>query len=462
MAFTLAAHSNAQQIDRAVRPQAAPRRSFKFPAIRTHTLANGLRLLVVEDHAVPVVAVRAIVGADSTWDPAGKEGLFGVTLGALREGSDARGGDDLALAAATIGTIVAPTGFTTVSSGFEHALRLMAEMLTKPTFDSSAIERRKAAQAATARRVAQAPVTVPRRLFYQLVYGDADPFVRSLVPTEASIKSITRADVVHSYDAFFSPRTTTLAIAGDVTDSAALDAATRAFGSWRQRGQPSTSDIVGAGDQPLRTRIYVRDVPGAGEQAYLYVGELGPSRVDPDAVATEAFAAVASARLQETLREKRSFIYSSTTGMTWRRAHGEGTFVGSTTVSAQKVDSALSEWLRILRELRTTRPPTEGELDTVRRSRVGALPARIDGPDSIVTRLVEIARDELPLDFLERYANQMSSVTLADVTAAAARHVDLDRLVIVVTGDARVLEPVLRAANLAPITVFKPPARSAP
>ena len=105
---------------------------------------------------------------------------------------------------------------------------------------------------------------------------------------------------------------------------------------------------------------------------------------------------------------------------------GEGTFVGSTTVSAQKVDSALTEWLRILRELRTTRPPTQGELEAVRRSRVGALPARIDGPDSIVTRLAEIARDDLPLDYLERYAAQMSSVTLADLTAAAARHVDLD------------------------------------
>ena len=220
--------------------------------------------------------------------------------------------------------------------------------------------------------------------------------------------------------------------------------------------------MITASDQPRRARIYLRDVPGAGEQAYVYVGELGPSRIDPDAVATEALAAVASTRLQETLREKRSFIYSSTTGITWRRARGQGTFVGSTTVSAQKVDSALTEWLRILREVRTTRPPTEGELEAVRRSRVGALPARIDGPDSIVTRLAEMARDDLPLDYLERYASQMSSVTLADLTAAAARHLDLDHLVIVVTGDARVLEPILRAAKLAPVTVVSVPRGSAP
>jgi predicted Zn-dependent peptidase len=79
-----------------------------------------------------------------------------------------------------------------------------------------------------------------------------------------------------------------------------------------------------------------------------------------------------------------------------------------------------------------------------------------------VTRLVEIARDDLPLNYLERYAAQMSSVTLADLTAAAARHVDLDHLVIVVTGDARVLEPILRAAKLAPVTVVSVPRGSAP
>ena len=459
LAFSVAARLQAQQIDRATRPPPPAAAPFKFPAIHSHTLANGIRILVVEDHSVPVVAVRAIVGPDSTWDPLGKDGLYAVTLGALREGSTNRTGDELASAAAAIGTAVVPTGFTTVSSAFVPALGLMSEMLTKPAFDSAAIERRKAAQAAVARRIAQAPVTIPRHTFYEMVYGEPDPFVRSLVPTEAAIASITRGDVVHFYDTFFSPRTTTLAIAGDVSDSTALIAATRAFGEWTPRADPSVFDMVNASDQPPPTHIYVRDVPGAGEQAYLYVGELGPARVDSSAVAAEAFAAIVSARFQETLREKRGFMYSGASGITWRRARVEGTFVGSTNVSAQKADSALREWLGLLRDLRTTHPPTPQELETVRRGRVGALPSRIDGPDSIVTRVAEMVRDDLPLDYFERYAKQMSSVTLPELTAAARRYVDLDRLVIVVTGNARVLVPLLRAAKLAPVTLLdgRPP-----
>lgn len=459
-ALALAGPALGQQVDRTVRPATQPAPPFKFPQIRTHALANGLRLLVVEDHSIPVVAVRVVVGVDSTLDPPGKEGLYAVTLAALREGSTAHSADELAGAAAALGTAVIPTGFTTVSSAFEPSLGIMAEMLTKPAFDSASVEGHKTTQQAAARRIAQAPVTTPRRLFYSMVYGAEDPFVRSLRPTEASVASITRGDVAAFYSRFFTPRTTTVAIAGDVTDAAALAAATRAFGAWAAQGVSGESANVAA--KVRETRIYLQDVPNAGTQAYLYVGALGPSRIDSDAIATEAFAAIASARLQETLRERRAFIYSSTSGLTWRHARAAGTFVGSATVSAQKADSALSEWLRVLRELRTTRPPTEAELEAVRGSRVGALPSRIDGPDSIVTRLVEIARDELPLDFFERYAARMSSITLADLKAAAAAHVDPEHFVIIVTGDARILEPVLRAANLAPVTLMNAQRGSAP
>jgi zinc protease len=449
LALAVGGPAPAQQIDRSVRPEVPPQAPFKFPAARTHALPNGLRLVVVEDHSVPVVAVRAIVGTDSLSDPPGREGLFAVTLGVLRERSRERSGSDLAAAGAAIGTDVTPTGFTTLAAAFEPALDLMAEMLTQPSLDSSAVERRKVIQSSVARRIAQAAVTAPRHRFYELVYGADDPFVRSLVPTEVSISAITRADVAGFYNAFFSPRRATIVIVGDVSDSVAVAAISRAFGAWRAQGE---SPVVPQ-PRPIsnETKIVLNDVPSAGTQARLYVGRTGPPRRGPDAVATEAFAAVASARFQETLREKRSFMYSGTIGLTWQ--HGSGTFVGSAVVDAQKADSALAEWLRILRELSTTRPPTAEEIATVRRSRVGSLPARIDGPDSIAARLVEIARDDLPLDYFERYAGQMSTVTASDLIAAGTTHSTLDHLVIVVSGDRRILEPVLRAANLAPVVV---------
>ena len=59
-----------------------------FPKAQTRTLPNGLRLVLIEDHALPLVAVRAVVGVDSLDDPVGKEGLFVLTAGHAARGDD--------------------------------------------------------------------------------------------------------------------------------------------------------------------------------------------------------------------------------------------------------------------------------------------------------------------------------------------------------------------------------------
>ena len=93
------------------------------------------------------------------------------------------------------------------------------------------------------------------------------------------------------------------------------------------------------------------------------------------------------------------------------------------------------------------------ELASAQRIRVGPLAARIDGADSLSARLAEIVRDTLPLDYWDRYAARVSALTLPDVSAAAERILDMDHLVIVVAGDRKVIEPTLRAANIAPVVL---------
>src|SRR6185312_1703681 len=176
----------AAQSARPGRPEPLPERPFKFPHIGTHPLPNGLRLLVVEDHSLPLVAVRAVLPVDSTADPSGREGLYAVTLGAMREGTATRTADQLADAFAELGRTVAPTGFTALASSFRPGLELMSDMLQHPAFDSTGIERRKALQASAAVRLAQAAVTAPRQIFYAELSGPSDGYVRSLRPTAAS------------------------------------------------------------------------------------------------------------------------------------------------------------------------------------------------------------------------------------------------------------------------------------
>jgi zinc protease len=439
-----------QDIDRSTRPAIAPPPTFKFPKLETHTLPNGLRLIVVEDHALPLVSARIVLGVDSTADPLGKEGLYAVTLGALREGTTSMTAEQLADAFADVGATVAPTGFTATTQEFARGLALAGEMLMHPLLDQAAIDRRKATQSASARRLAQTPVTGPRHLFYAELYGADDPYVRSLVPTEASIAGITRDDVAHFYDQHIGPKATTIVLAGDVHTAAALADVRRVFGRWQTRSavDPSTS-ARSATQRP--TTIYLRDVPGT--QAYLYVGNAGPARTSSDFYAVETAAAVSGIRMQQSLRDKRSFMYSGNAGMIWRPVPAPSAYVGSTSVNAGKVDSALVEWLSLLRGLRGDRVATAQELDAVRRNRIGALPARIDGPDSLAARVVDMVRDRLSFDYFDQYATRMASVAPADVASAATKYIDLEHLIIVVTGDRAAIEPALRAANIAPIVI---------
>jgi zinc protease len=299
--------------------------------------------------------------------------------------------------------------------------------------------------------LSQIPSAVPRHLFYALLYGADDPYVRSLVPTESSVAAITRDDVARFYEENVQPQTTTVVVVGDVSDGAAMAAVTRAFGGWKRGPAPNRTATPRTRPNPSPTTIYLHDVPGA--QAYVYVGGFGPARTSPDFYAVETMGVISGTRMQQTLRDRRSIMYSGNSGVIWRRAPQPSPLVGSTAVNAAKVDSALAEWLSLLRGLGGDQPVTPQELDATRRSRVGALPARIDGPDSLAARVAEMVRDNVSFDFYDGYANRMATVTARDVASAASKYVDLDHLIVVVTGDRAAIEPALRAANVAPVLI---------
>lgn len=442
--------ASAQQPASIPRPAPAPAPTFHFPHVDVNTLPNGLRVLIVEDHAVPVVAVRTVLAVDETFDPAGKPGVYAVTVSSLREGTTLHTSAELADASARIGTAVAPTAFTTTTTSFDAALALMGEMWMHPSFDQTAIDRRKAAQASTFRNRSQSPSQPARNLFYSIVDGRDDPFTISQYVAEGDAARITRDDVTAFYNQYIGPQTTTVIISGDITKAKALAAATNVFGGWKKGSGTAVRSTMNP--PPSRpTTIYLLDVPNGA--AYAYVGNGGPQRAVPDAFAADLAGAISNLRFTQTLRDKRSFMYSGASGFVWRPVPRSAEFLGSTTVAATKIDSALIEWVGMLRGLRGGVPVTAAELDNARNLKVGALWTKTDGPDSVATRIAEAVRDNLPPDFLERYVAGVNAVTPQAAAAAAAKYIDADHLSIIVTGDRKVLEPALRAANIAPIVI---------
>ena len=452
MAFTGLA--KAQRVDRANVPPAGQAAAFAFPRMQTRVLDNGLRVIVVEDHSLPLVAVRAVVLADSLDDPEGKEGLYVLTAGMLREGTATRTGDQLAAAAAMLGNPVFPFRFTTITQNLDQSLALMADMLMHPSFPPEALDRLKTTLGANQQRQLQQPATVPNRIFLSRLFGADNAVARSAGATEATMAGVTREDLQHFHETYFRPNNTTIVVVGDVNEQSVASVAAKSFGSW-QRGPVSRGERAEVSPR-LPTTLFLLDRPGA-QQSYLFVGSLGPGRLSKDAAALEVMAPILGAsggsRLYDNLRERHAYMYAGTPAtVAWRQAPFPSVVGGSAAVATAKTDSALIEWLGELRGIRE-REPSEREMTLARGALVGALPSQIETDDLVANRIMTMIQNGLPLDFYTAYGPRIEAVTPAAVLTAAAKYIDLAHLVIVVAGDRKIVEPLLRAANLGPIVI---------
>ncbi|HEX4681174.1 MAG TPA: insulinase family protein, partial [Gemmatimonadaceae bacterium] len=339
--------ASAQGAGASRRPNVPPPPPFHFPPIHEHVLPNGVRLLVVEDHSIPLVSARVIL-PDASTDPIGKEGLDSLMIGALREGTSSKDATQLAESFADIGATIQPTRFTVTTDAAPAAMTLVADMLMHPSFDSAGIGRRRASQAATARAMAGIPSFAARHLFHAIVYGPDEDAVRALLVSDARVDALTRDDIVAHYRRFVGPKTTTIVLAGDLSDASASTLVTRVFGTWTSPAEEHGASTGVASPKP--TTIYLYDAPAATD-AFFVVGNAAAPRTTPLFAAADVVGAVASMRMQQLMRERRSLMYSGSSGMLWPAAPRPSALVGSTRFPAAKADTALTTWLGLLRDL---------------------------------------------------------------------------------------------------------------
>lgn len=461
-ATAVARPTGAQAIDRSKRPTAPPSPAYAFPTIHSTTLPNGLVVRVVENHALPLVAVRVVIAGGSLLDPAGKDGLFSLDTLVVRDGTTSMTGDQLSLAVGELGSPLdgfdpsrrfSPTRFTTVTGEFERSLALMGDMLMHPSFPTEAVDQRKAAMLSALQRAEGVASTAGLRIFNRRVFGATHPLAR--VATAASVSGITRDDIAAFHDHNVRPQNVTLIIVGDVFPDAVLPVVAKVFGGWKSTG-PRIVVSVPPAPPPQPTTIYLYDRPGSA-QSTVYVGQAGPTRGAPDSYALELLGALFGggngSRLTQSLRERRALTYGVAHAPIWRGPNDPSSIMGSSNVDAVKTDSALLVWIAELKDIAGPRPPTDKELSFARAITVGALATRLETIDALANRLSLAARDRLPANYFKEYVRHMNDVTTADVTAAAARHVTPSNTTIVVVGDRKVIEPGLRAAKIAPIVI---------
>jgi predicted Zn-dependent peptidase len=443
-------------------PELGAPKPLTVPPVVERTLPNGLRLLVVEHHELPVADFVLVVRNGAEADPANRTGLATLTASLLDEGAGGR--DALAIAdqEAYLGVNLSTgSGWdaSTVSlhaptARLDSALALFADVALRPTFPSAELERLRAERLTDLVQLRDRGPAIADRVFPAAVFGAESPYGRPLTGTEATTRAITRADVQGFYDRYFRPNNAVLIVVGDVQADDVARRVGALFGAWEQRPVPAVSAAAAAA--ATATHVILVDKPGAA-QSSVRIGGVGVARSTRDffplLVMNTALGGSFTSRLNQNLRETHGYTYGAGSSFSMRRTPGP--FTARAEIVAAKTDSALIEFMHELRAIRDTVPTDE--LEKTKRYLQLQLPGDFETTGDIAGQLIPVALYDLPLDYYTHYSEGIAGVTQADVQRVARQYIDPSRLTIVVVGDRASVEPTLRAAGVGAVVVREVP-----
>jgi predicted Zn-dependent peptidase len=423
------------------------------PPVVERRLGNGLRLLIVEQHELPLLDLFVVVRSGAEADPKGKGGLATLTANMLDEGAGGRSSLQIAEQISYLG-IALSTGAgwdqSRVSlhapiAQLDSALALAADVTLHPTFPANELERLRKERLTQLLQLKDRGPAIADAAYAFVLYGADHPYGHALLGDEASVAALGGDDIASYYKTYYRPSNSTIVVVGDVRPDDIQKRLERWFGSWPAASVPATS-FPPAPTEPAST-VYLIDKPGAA-QSSVRLGDIGAPRATPDyfplVVMNTVLGGAFTSRLNQNLRETHGYTYGAFSNFDMRRVAGP--FVASSEIVTEKSDSALSEAIQEIRGIRE--PIPAAELEKAKSYVQLGLPSEFETTSGIAARLVPLALYDLPLDYYNDFSRNISAVTQADAQRVAQRYIQPDNLQIVVVGDLQKIESGIRALGL--------------
>ncbi len=442
-------------------PEPGELRPWQFPPIREFTLRNGVRVILVERHTLPIVSTRVMFDAGALREPGEKSGLAYLTGSLLREGTDSLTSAQISERMERMGAQFSTAGtfsmsyvdLTALPEVFPQALALAATTVLAPTFPEAEFNRVRAQAVASYRQSMARVEGIANEAFYRAVFRSEAPLARPSFGTETTLQAISREDVLQWHRDMYAPARTVVLIVGAISEADARRTLDGVFGRWTGAARPAPVPPSPA-QQRTATRIILLDRPGSVQSAMM-IGQAAPAANNPDYIQlvalNHALGGGFSSRLNMNLRERSGFTYGAFTNYDIRR--GGAAFMLSSSVRTDATDSALvealGEYRRIVRE-----PIPAEELSGFINNLVSSFPSSTQTVQELRARLQNLILWDLPLDFYRTYREQLASVTPSDVQRAGARHLTPDRAVVVIAGDLATIEQPIRERNLGEVEIW--------
>jgi zinc protease len=417
--------------------------AYTPPAAKDYrvVLKNGIVAYIVEDRALPLVNISVTVRAGAWLEPAGKEGLARLTGSQMRAGGTksltAEQFDEKAdFLAAQIGSSMGDTSggasLNCLADNLDDSLKLFLEMLREPRYQEDRLKLAKEQILQDMKKRNDESADIENRELSFLVYGE-DHF-SNRYSTEASVNSITPADLKGFHDMYYYPANFILAVSGAFSKADMVKKLEAAFANW-----PSPKRVIGAippGIKPAAPGIYRmnKDV----NQGRVSVAIPSVLRTSPDIYALEVMNEILggsgfTSRITKTVRSNEGLAYSAGSGIGFG-AYYPGRFRASFQSKSSTVAYALQLVFQEIRKIRDT-PVTEEELVTIKNNLIQTFPSNFE---SKAQQAGTFAADEYtkrdPL-FWSTYRDKIQAVTAADVQRVAKQYLIPEKMITLVVGN---------------------------
>ena len=435
-------------------PPPLPSAQLSFPAYEERTLSNGARVIIVGRNEQPVATVNLVISGGTTTDPSGRLGTATMVASLLTQGTATRDALDIAESLDFVGAQLDVRNFpewtvlslAALTSDLEMGLELLADVVMNPAFPEDRIELARAQILTALRAELGSPGSIAARTLRRAVFGE-HPYGRS--ETAETVRAIDREGLMAFHGERYRPGHALFVIAGDVEPDDIVARLESHFAGW-ERGSSETPLHP---DPPSRaeTEVILVHQPGS-VQAAIRVGHTLDAAIAGDwtalSIANELLGGGSFGRLFQLLRREKGWTYGAYSGVA--RMRDMGVFEAGMEVRNQVVDSALIGLLGEIDRLKREMVSRE-ELARITDHFAGSFPLRMETPQQVADEIANHRLLGLSKDDLENYGARVAALTPQVVRDAARAHLDPNRAVIVVVGDAmRLLGQV---ARFGPVTI---------
>ncbi len=401
---------------------------------------NGMTVLVLEQHFLPIVEIHALIKAGSAQDPPEKAGVANLVASLLDEGTTTRSSRQLAEQIDFVGGAMearATEDYTTASArvlkkDIDLGFTLLADILMHPAFPKQEFERVRAQILGEIASDNDDPGHVAMKAFNQLVFHN-HPYRWPVHGTEDTVSKITWADVQGFYAKEYLPNQTILTIVGDVTIEQATALVQTHFGAWKKGPQPNRTVKKPAAIEKKAVQLIEKDLT----QSTIVVGHGGISRTNPDFYAVTVMnhilgAGGFSSRLMDSIRDKQGLAYGITSHYDARAL--PGSFWVSLQTRTETTNQAISGVLAEIKAIREA-PVSDQELAEAKSFLMGSFPLRLDSTAKLAQVLAQVEFFGLGFEYFTQYPKWIERVTKEDVLRVAKQYLDPQRYALVVVGN---------------------------